>query len=294
MSLYRGLLKFIQIFVVLVVLPRVASFLAQLGGNPNGFDIHDVIRFAFAATLGLGTIATAYFSEHVDPPEYDDEPSNPREAKRREREAVYFVTMNNAVPVARVAMLVFAFLDGTFNTADAFYGASQTGLLNPSNGYLAYLYASATFLFGISPTVLSIMLARVISSVDRIPHGFEKPAGRNQIDLLATILGNAGFRTYTRSAAANLLTSEDRTPEQPVRRTPNTEQRTVRQLPERVRNGEQNTDQRARIFEFLNSQQWEEMPSISTIQEGVGSPFPSRSTISEARRAWLEAANAAD
>jgi len=294
MRFYRWLLRFIQILVVLVVLPRVASFLGLLTAD-TGFGVHTVIRFAFAATLGLGTIATAYFSEHIDPPEYDEEPSNPREQKRREREAIYFATMNNAAPIARMAMLFFAFLDGTFNTADAFFGASQSGLLDPAiNGNLIYVYGAAVFLFGVSPTLLSIVLARVITSVDRIPIGFEKPAGRNQIDLMATILGNMGMRAYTRSAAANLLTSEDRTSEQDIRRTPNSDRRTVRQLPERVRTGEQNTDQRARIFDFLNSQQWEEMPSISTIQEGVGSPFPSRSTISEARRAWLETANAAD
>jgi hypothetical protein len=210
MQFYKGLLRFIQLFVVLVVLPRVANFLALLGGNPNGFDLHDIIRYAFAATLGLGTVATAYFSEHVEPPEYDDAPSNPREARRCEREAIYFATMNNAVPVATGAMFLFAFLDGVFNLADAFYGASQTGILDfAANGNLTYVYGTATFLFGIAPTILSIVLARVISSTDRIPNGFEKPAGKSQVDMLATIMGNMGFRLYSRSAAAHLLTSED-------------------------------------------------------------------------------------
>ena len=59
MKFYRFLLRFIQIFVVLVVLPRVADFVGNLGYNQAGFDLHDLIRFAFAATLGLGTVATS-------------------------------------------------------------------------------------------------------------------------------------------------------------------------------------------------------------------------------------------
>lgn len=284
MAFYKQLLRFIQIFVVLVVLPRVASFLALLGGNPDGFDIHDLIRIAFAASLGLGTVATAYFSESVDPPEYDEEPTNPRERKRREREAVFFATMNNAAPIAQRALILFATLDGTFNLADAFYGASQTGILDIyANGYLAYVYGAATFIFGISPTVLSIVLARVISAVDRIPVGFDKPASRNQVDAVATIMSNMGFRLIRRSDAANLLTSEDQAPE-PVRRTPNTEHRTSNT--EHRTNG--SIDQRGRIVEYLNSRHWDEMPSISQIQQGIGEPIPSRSTVSTVRSEWLQ------
>ena len=42
-------------------------------------------------------------------------------------------------------MLAFAFLDGTFNTADAFYGASQSGLLDPSGGVLVNVYRDGRF-----------------------------------------------------------------------------------------------------------------------------------------------------
>jgi hypothetical protein len=286
MRFYRWLLRFIQILVVLVVLPRVASFLGLLTAD-TGFSIHTIIRFAFAATLGLGTIATAYFSEHIDPPEYDEEPSNPREQKRREREAIYFATMNNAAPVARMAMLFFALLDGTFNCADAFYGASKSGLLDSTvNGSLVYVYGAAVFLFGVSPTLLSIVLARVITSVDRIPIGFDKPAGKHQIDLLATIMGNAGLKAYTRSDAAHLLTSEDaeRLPANTpgpngVRRTANN----VRRIP----NGN-GYDQRTRIVEYLNEHPTE---SVSQIQNGLGEPIPSRSTVSTVRSEWQGSRN---
>jgi len=272
MRFYRWLLRFIQILVVLVVLPRVASFLGLLTAD-TGFGVHTIIRFAFAATLGLGTIATAYFSEHIDPPEYDEEPSNPREQKRREREAIYFATMNNAVPVSRMAMLAFAFLDGTFNCADAFYGASQSGLLDPSNGALVYVYGAAVFLFGVSPTLLSIVLARVITSVDRIPIGFDKPAGKHQIDLLATIMGNAGLKVYSRSA--NLLISEDAEPaiRPNSRRTANSVRRT---------NGN-GYDQRTRIIAYLTEHPDE---SVTQIQNGLGEPIPSRSTVSTVRSEW--------
>lgn len=165
MKFYKALLKFIQIFVVCVVLQRVASFVGLLGNNPAELDFHDLIRFAFAASLGLGTIATAYFSDDSDPPEYDDEPHNPRERKRREREAVYYATMKSAAPYARRAMWLVASLDGTFNLADAFYGASLTGLLNPQiHGNAIYLYGGATMAFGLSPTILAMYLSKVIAA----------------------------------------------------------------------------------------------------------------------------------
>ena len=132
MKLYKFLLRFIQIFVVLVVLPRVASFVGLLGNNVAGPDFHDLIRFAFAATLGLGTISTAYFSDETEPPDYDDEPTNPRERKRREREAVYYASMINAAPYARRAMFLFAFLRWELQPGRRYvrglqYGSAQPG-----------------------------------------------------------------------------------------------------------------------------------------------------------------------
>lgn len=282
MKFYKWLLRFVQLAVVLVVLPRVASFVALLGYNETGFDIHDLIRYSFAGLLGLGTIATAYFSENVDPPEYDDEPSNSREQKRREKEAVYFAAMNNAAPFASRALIVFAFLDGTFNLADAMYGANLTGILDPSQGMLYYVYATATFFFGVSPTILSIMLARLISATDRIPEGFEKTANRRQVDILRTVMGNLGLREYKSSDTVQLLNGGSNATEQPDART----ERIMSYSP----NG--NGEQAERITNYLNSQQWQELPSITKIQEALGDPVPSRSTVSTVRRKWMEALNA--
>lgn len=279
MSFYKGLLRFVQLGVVLVVLPRVASFLALLGGE-EGFDIHDLIRVAFAAVLGLGVMATSYFSEQVQAPEYDDEPNNPRERKRREREAVYFASMNNAAPIARRAMWVFAFLDGTFNLADAFYGASASGIIDPAvqGPVLTAIYAFAVFIFGIAPTLLAIVLSRVISVVDRIPKGFEKTATAAQVDWTYTILKNMGVSTISKSQAANLLRSEDDVrslPEPNSERTANVTRT----------NGEHRTgEQRARIRAYLEANGVD--ASYREMQERFEDPKPSISTISEVVNEW--------
>lgn len=281
MKFYKSLLKFIQIFIVLVVLPRVASFVGLLGHNEAGFDLHDVIRFAFAITLGLGTVASAYFSDDTEAPEYDDEPTNARERKRREREAVYFASMQNASPYARRALYIFAFLDGSFNLADALYGASLSGLIDVAvNGNLAYVYMVATFIFGVSPTMLAIFLAKLISMVDRIPADYERPVNRRQLDLLRTIMGNLGLREYSASDAAALMSNTE-----PVRQTPNTEHRTEHRAPNRIPTGEQGT----RVMMWLEQNaDPNNPPSITEIQQALDEPIPSRSTVSVARADWRQ------
>ena len=280
MKFYKFLLRFIQIFVVLVVLPRVANFVGLLGSPSAGFNIHDLIRFAFAATLGLGVISTAYFSDDAEAPVYEDEPNNSRERRRREREAVYFASMQNAAPYARRAMFLFAFLDGSFNLADAMYGASASGLLDPAaqGTVLVIVYGTATFLFGVAPTILAIVLAKVISMVDRIPADYERPATRRQIDLLRTVMGNLGLREYSSGDVVNLYGSgvrlaETSNPELPavVRRTNRAE-------------GEQT----ARIIAYLETNATPEyLPKLSEIQTALGDPIPSKSTVSVVRNEWL-------
>lgn len=278
MKFYKGLLKFIQIAVILVVLPRVADFVGQLGPQEAGFDIHDLIRVAFALTLGLGTIATAYFANDAPRPTYDDEPPNPKERKRREREATYFATMLNAAPAARKAVVLFAVLDGTFNLADAVRGASMNGLFDVGNHapWLVVVYTIATILFGISPTVLALMLAYVISLVDRIPLDYEQaPTNRKKIDWVRTILGNLGVREYRAGDVPEL-------PSEIGVRPTNSEQRSLR-LP-----GQPTGEQRQRILDFLDTHATaDNMPSVRTIQEMMEEPKPSISTISVVRREWI-------
>ena len=273
MKFYKFLLRFIPIFIVLVVLPRVASFVGLIGNNAPGFDLHDIIRFAFAASLGLGTIATAYFSDETEPPEYDDEPNNARERKRREREAIYFAAMLNAAPYARGAMILFAFLDGTFNLADAFYGATGSGLLDPTmHGQIeVYLYGAATFLFGVSPTILAIVLSRVNSMVDRIPVDYERPANKRQVDLLRTVMGNLGLQEFRYSDAERLTSPADHN------------------LPDRSNrtNGHGQTE---RIIAYLDARYANdptEFPTIPEIQEALQPNPPAKSTVSEVRSRWL-------
>ena len=289
MLFYKRLLKFIQIFVVLVVLPRVASFLGLLGGGP-GFDIHDLIRWAFAATLGLGVVATSYFSEHVDPPEYDDEPANPKERRRREREAVYFAAMNNASPVAGMALIVFAFLDGAFNLADAIYQATASGLFLNQPRANVIVYWVATVIFGIAPTLLSIVLARVIARTDRIPAGFEKTPTRAEVNWVYSLAKNMGLNLYSSSQAAHLLMPED-TPVLPERTGEHrTEQRTANQTGVRPNSELRTGEQKQRIVEALQEFYSQQItPSITDIQNALGDPVPSRSTISTVRSEWLSA-----
>ena len=250
----------------------------MLGNNVAGFDFHDIIRFAFAATLGLGTISTAYFSDETEPPEYDEEPANPRERKRREREAVYFASMQNAAPHARRAMWLFAFLDGTFNLADAAFGASSTGLLDMAlHGKLVYIYGGATFLFGVAPTILAIVLSKVISMVDRIPEDYERPASRRQMDLLRTIMGNLGLRrVHGRRGGRSLRFAE-----------PNS--RTEPRLPAPHRNGGGVGEQAARIYEYMDIFcNPSHIPTLMEIRDALDDPKPSKSTISVARNEWLQ------
>jgi len=265
---YKGLLHFIQIFVVLVVLPRVADFVGYLGNSQQGFDFHDLIRFAFAATLGLGTIGTAYFSDETPAPEYDDEPANPRERKRREREAVYYATMLQAVPYARRAMWLFALLDGSFNLAEAVRGASASGLFDvESHGVWTYLYIGATLLFGVAPTALAIVLSRVISMVDRIPEDYQKPLGRKDLDWVRTIMGNLGIREYR--AEHQILSLEERTSEPAPVRSP------VRTPGERRTSGLKNNGQYAKreaIYTYAQRVMVNEgrMPGPSEVSRELG------------------------
>jgi hypothetical protein len=286
---YRNLLRFIQIFVVLVVLPRVADFVGQLGPNSVGLDFHDVIRYAFAATLGLGTVATSYFSNETQPPEYDDEPTNPRERKRREREAVYYTTMLAAAPYARTAMWLLAVLDGTFNLADATMGAANNGLLNPSLGLLYVVYLVGTILFGLSPTILAIVLSRVNSMVDRIPEDYERPASRKEFDILRTVMGNLGLREYTPENMVAVLPSSARSD----RYLPNvTEQEPNEYRTNEPPNSVPKGDQADRITAYLDANTTpDHYPTVSEIRDALAEPKPSKSTISVTRTAWLREYN---
>lgn len=279
MTFYRRLLKIVQIFVILVVLPRVASFLALLGGQPGQLDAHDIIRWAFALALGSGVVATSYFSEELQVPEYDDEPqpSNRREIKRREREAAYFAAMNNIVPKARRALWVFAFLDGSFNLGDAVYSANQNGLFDPArNGYWVILYGIVTITFGISPTLLSAVLSRVISATDRVPtlEDLGKPRTSEPV--------------FAAAREPNRIETTER-PLLEVRRTPNSER--TANLERRPSNGNgQPGEQSSRIIHYLDMvyEQTGTLPSYSQIQAALGDPIPSKSTLSATVNRWKE------
>jgi len=276
---YKRLLKFIPIFVILVVLPRVADFLSYM--SPDGL-IPTIIRFCFAASLGLGTIATAYFSDGAQPPVYDDEPQHPRERRRREREAAYYAAMLAAAPYAMKAMWLFAFLDGLFNLSDALMGAWNNGLFDVETyGNLSYLYLIATIVFGIAPTVLAIALTRLISLVDRIPEDYERPITGKEMDLMRTIMGNLGLREYKAGQAAELI---DRNA---YAEQPNSERNSVRRTNAEHRTG----GQAERIREYLVVNSNGRVPGVTEIRDALEEPKPSKSTISEVRSAWLNEIN---
>lgn len=270
MTFYRRLLKIVQIFVILVVLPRVASFLALLGGQPGQLDAHDIIRWAFALALGSGVVATSYFSEELQVPEYDDEPqpNNRREIKRREREAAYFAAMNNIVPKARRALWVFAFLDGSFNLGDAVYSANQNGLFDPArNGYWVILYVIVTITFGISPTVLSAVLSRVISATDRVPTLEDLGKPRTNEPVFVTAREPNRIETTERPLIGERTANI---------RTPN-------------KSGPPG-EQSGRIIHYLDMvyEQTGTLPSYSQIQAALGDPIPSKSTLSAAVNRWKD------
>ena len=284
MKFFKILLKFVTIAVIAVVLPRVSSFVFGIGEENL---VHRAISIAFALTLGLGTISTAYFTNFDQAPEYDDEPTNPRERKRREREAVYYATMLQVAPVATVAMIVLAMLDGTFNLADAINGAVAKGVFDamPANADWV-MQASRTLnfiavvVFGVAPTIIAVLLAKVSSMVDRIPMDYERPSSKKQIDYVRTLMGNMGFKEFRAGDAAKLLSDGSEgvanTKQPNVRRTPN------RRTP--------NTgSQHERIVELLDQNaDPNNPPSITQIQNNLTDPVPSRSTISVARNAWLD------
>lgn len=282
MKLFKRLLRLIPVLVVLVVLPRVASFVGNLGPIEPGLDLHDVIRFAFAASLGLGTIATSYFSNSSEPPEYEDEPTNPRERRRREREAAYYATMGMAAPYARSAMWLFAGLDGAFNLADAVMGAAANGLFDVANSYMRGVYIVATVAFGVSPTILAIALTRLISLVDRIPEDYERPMSKKEVDWMRTIMGNLGLREYKASDYAEILGNSAEMPIEP-RQLPEHVERTERtEYPERV------GDQSQRIWEYLEQNaNAVRVPGVTEIRDALEEPKPSKSTISVARNKWI-------
>lgn len=279
MRMYRSLLRFVQIAIVLVVLPRVASFVSNLGVGEVGFDLHDVISVAFAAVLGLGVVASSYFSDSSEPPYYDDEPTNARERRRREREAVYYATMHQAAPYARRSLIGFAILDGTFNLADALTGAVAAGRFQVAAviGTLDYniefvsvsVYLASVILFGLAPTFLAVYLAKLNSMVDRIPLDYERPATRKEIDWVRTLMGNFGVREYNATQAMRALAGGEEE-EQPVRRSSPVRDQILSVLNYHARQGT--------------------VLSYSQLVEALGEDGPAPSTISTVRKEWLESA----
>ena len=128
---------------------------------------------------------------------------------------------------------------------------------------------AATFLFGVAPTVLAIVLAKVISMVDRIPEDYERPTSRREMDLMRTIMGNLGLREYKAGDAAELYSSRQKA------------------LPERT------IRQADRIYAYLEQHYTEDrVPTIPEIQMGLGEPVPSKSTVSVERANWIHARQA--
>jgi len=195
MKFFKILQRVLPIFLILIVLPRVSSFVRTMSPQTPGPDVHDLISIMFALSLGVGTITSSYFSRNEDPPDYDDEPSSPKERRRRERELAYYATSKNAVVPARIAMLFFATFDGVFNLADAIYGASEVGLLDVP-GAEGLAYKAAVAIFGLAPTVLAIVLSWTIAMVDRIPEDYERPITKKEIDWVRTIMGNMGLTEF--------------------------------------------------------------------------------------------------
>lgn len=267
MSTYKRLLRFIPIFAVLVILPRVADFVGLLG--PENL-INGVIRYAFAALLGLGVVATSYFADDTPAPLYDDDPPNARERRRREREAEFYAASQEAAPHARRALYMFAGLDGTFNLADALMGASANGLFGPENGLLAYVYMLATVLYGLSPTILVVTVTRVVAKVDRIPAG--EKSSRARIDWGRTIATRLGLQIHGEA-------TEHRTTEQPRR----TEQVGRTEQADRTPG-----DQGARVVAYLTQHATaNHTPGVTEIRDALDEPKPSKSTISVVRRNWI-------
>lgn len=283
MKFYKTLLRAIQIAVICVVLPRVASFVGKLGPGVPGFDVHDIISVAFAVTLGIGTVATAYFSNETRAPEYDDEPSSPRERRRREKEVVYYTAMFKVAPYARTAMWIFAFLDSMFNLAEAFFGAYANGLFDVAKygQFTVGIYVFATFVYGISPTLLAIFLSRVIAMVDRVPEGYEKP--KRGIDVTRTVMGNLGLREYKYTEAESIepRTNTERTQ---THRTPNVAVPTNGRTPTDGRENLINagsTEVRDRIVEYIQATWANEtrVPGPTETSEALGVSKSYASTV---------------
>jgi len=275
LNFYRYLLRFVQIFVVLVVLPRVASFLGLLGNTQGQLDIHDLIRWSFAIALGFGVVATSYFSQTAQVPEYEEEPNpgNRKEIRRREKEAAYFAAVNSVVPVARRALLVFALLDGTFNLGDALYGANANGLFdtNTHGQALVAIYVIVTIVFGIAPTTLSMVLTRVIAAVDKIPTELEN--GQPVRNVLTS--------EQIEYRLANTVRSNTE---------PNTEHRIPNTVRQNIERRTANGGQANRITEYLSEHYGRTgmVPSINTVVNALDDPKPSRSTVSTVTNLWKE------
>jgi hypothetical protein len=275
MRFYKALLKAVPIAVLTVVLPRVASFTYHLGAQGI---VHWVISSAFAILLGLGVIGTSYFSDFAEIPEYDEEVSpRSKEGKRREKELAYYTAMMQAAPYAQRAMYVFAVLDGVFNLADALIGADANGLFAAQNQFLSGVYYGATVIYGISPTILSILLSRLASMIDRIPDGYEK-AHRDEIDWIRTIMGNLGWREFkaeddeAESVSVSVSVSGNET-ETESRRRPGVSKKDL-------------------VWRYLDTYATPEtMPTIDDIKQAIREDAGvnvSTGSISEARSQWLE------
>lgn len=265
MSKYRILLRLVQVFIVAVVMPRVASFVSTLGPDSDKFEVHDFVGFFFALTLVLGTIGSAYFTDATPAPEYEDEPRNRYEERRREREAAYYKTMHQTVPYARKSMILFAVLDGVFNLADAVLEAQALGRFVLGDTWVhnasVSIYAMAVLFFGLSPTIASVYLSKLLSMVNRIPDDYERARKTKSVDWVRTVMGNLGWREYTaRDRVEAAATS---------------------------RSG-QSSNHKARVYEAMKQNKDSgRILSFSELRDALGENAPAKSTISTHRNGWL-------
>lgn len=274
MKFFKRSLRLVPILIILIVLPRVSNFVRSMSPAQDGIDVHDLISVAFALTLGLGTVASSYFTRDEDPPDYDDEPTNPRERRRREREMAYYATMKNAVPAARVATVFFGVFDGAFNLADAVAGATEVGLLD-IGGWRGTVNAIAVVMFGLGPTILAIVSAWVNSLIDRIPEDFEKPITKKEIDWMRTFMGNLGLQEYN---AQNFLEDTNRT------------QRTFDEQETNVR--ERSEDISERVMQYLDEHSTNDfVPGPAQIIRDLNLRPTQKSSVHGITQRWLRNRN---
>jgi len=178
-------LRFLVLFFLLVVVPRVSDYATRFSNvEVFGLNVSGFVAFAFAiglsATVFLATYASSLATNRLRELEAGGVYSIPRKEmnslkrkksrtaaeERKLKQNSEYERVYSAATAGRIAAVAFATIEGIFNVAEVFSNAIDAGTLtSPWGPFSLDLFSS--WVFAAFPTIASVLLAYVIAQFDR-------------------------------------------------------------------------------------------------------------------------------